>query len=975
MMRTRIRRTAISCVSAGILILMLAVGASAQSNFNDILQDFSWRNIGPSNMSGRISDIEALDTDFRYVLIATASGGVYKSTNAGTTWQPIFDNYGSGNIGDIAIFQPNPEILWVGTGECNTRNSIGWGDGIYKSTDGGETFTNMGLRDTHHIKRVTLHPTDEDIAYVAAQGHLWGYNDDRGLFKTEDGGKSWNKLTNGLPDDGKTGATDVLMDPENPDVLYAAFWERIRRPYRFDSGGPNGGLFKTEDGGKSWTKLTNGLPEGDTGKIGLAIYRKNPDIIMAMVEHGVQLEEDHPDYDNMRVLGSGIYRSENGGKSWKYVNRYNNRPFYYSHIRINPLDDKIVYIVTGSFYISYDGGESMELQETNHHGDYHALWSDPLNGDRFYIGSDGGAALTHDHGESYIFYHNLVAAQFYAVGADMREPYWVFGGLQDNGTWGGPSKVRDPNGILKDHWIKIGGGDGFYAQIDPEDWRTVYYESQGGNMNRRNIHTGESASIRPGRENIINYDEYITPEIEQSMREQDYRGAFRFNWSTPILLSSHNSHTIYTGGNHLFKTVDRGNSWQIISPDLTTNDPVKTNRESGGLTPDITGAETHCTIVTIAESPLNPKILWAGTDDGNVHVSRTGGENWSNVRFNIRDVPDEIWVSRVEASHFNEGTAYVTFDGHRSDNFTPWIFKTTDFGAHWTNITNTIPHGHPIYVIREDPINPDLLFAGSEFACFVTLDGGTTWNRFMNNAPTVPYHDLVIHPRDGDLIAATHGRGVWIADDITPLQQLAGEVLQQDMYLFEPRPGTQWLRIQKNDPRMGHLYFSGENPDPTAAISYYLKDDAAGDVELQISDIGRENSFITLLPFEQGLHKYEWNMRWSPTEQQRTQFVSQFTETLESIREEVDTRDERRQIDLFREQLESARTDDERLEIQEAFLEMFSDYAALTRRFSREGLSGSQVPAGEYFVQLSAGGEILTRILTVKDDPLLSRER
>ena len=486
-------------VFSAIMLLYSAAPVFAQVSAEDMYKDFRWRNIGPANMSGRISDIEALDDDFTHVIVATASGGVWKSVNAGITWEQIFADYETASIGDIAIFQQNPDIIWVGTGEECGRNSVGWGNGIYKSTDGGKTFTNMGLEDTHVIATVITHPTDPDIVYVGATGHLWGYSGERGLYKTTDGGETWEKLTNGLTDDGKTGVSDLVMDPNNPNTLYVGMWERMRQPFRFDSGGPNGGIFKTTNGGGLWTKLSNGLPGGDTGKIGLAVYRKNPNIVMAMVE-----AERTGD---LSVPGSGIYRSENGGRSWDFVNTSNSRPFYYSHIFINPNDDQIVYMLTGGFEISYDGGKTFERQSTRTHGDYHAFWIDPVNSDRFYFGNDGGAALTLDHGESYKFFDNIIAAQFYAVGADMRDPYWVFGGLQDNGTWGGPSKVRDPNGILTDHWIKIGGGDGFHAQIDPTDWRTVYAESQGGSISRKNIETGTSTGIRPNQNNIVNYDE------------------------------------------------------------------------------------------------------------------------------------------------------------------------------------------------------------------------------------------------------------------------------------------------------------------------------------------------------------------------------------------------------------------------------------------------------------------------------------
>ena len=710
----------------------------AQMDDSGIAKAFKWRNIGPANMSGRISDIEALDDDFTTVLIGSASGGVWLSNNAGITWKPIFDKYGASSIGDVAFFQKNPEIIWVGTGEKNPRNSIAWGDGIYKSTDGGKKFVNMGLQDTHSIAKIITHPTDSDIVYAGAAGHLWGYSGDRGLFMTTDGGKTWKKLKNGLPDDGKTGVIDMVMDPTDENVLYVSFWQRLRRPYRFDGGGPNGGVFKTIDGGKSWEKLTNGFPEGDSGKIGLAICRSKPNVLMAFYEHGFQPREnlpdgkENPDYKDMTKLGTGIYRTEDGGESWQFMNRYNNRPFYYSHIYLNPIDDKIVYVVSGSYHISKDGGKTLERQSTGIHGDYHALWSDPSNKDRYYIGNDGGSALTHDHGKNYLFFDNLPLSQFYAVGADMRDPYYVYGGLQDNGSWGGPSMSRDSAGILTDHWFRIGGGDGFHTPVDPTDWRIVYAESQQGNVRRVDAITREGRSIKPRKQNIINYDDYVTEDLLK-MQEKGGWGKdnpFRFNWSCPIIISPHDPSTVFFGGNFLFKTKDRGDSWEIISPDLSTQDPVKIDRKTGGLTADVTGAENHCSIITVSESPLKPGIIWVGTDDGNVQLTKDGGKNWANVRTNFKGVPDGIWVSRVEASNYDEGTCYVTFDGHRSDNFTPWVFKTADFGQTWTSISSNLPEGQVAYVIREDHKNKNLLFLGTEFGAFVSTNGGKKWDRF-----------------------------------------------------------------------------------------------------------------------------------------------------------------------------------------------------------------------------------------------------
>lgn len=917
-----------------------------------IAKAFKWRNIGPANMSGRISDIEALNSDSTTVIVGSASGGVWKSVNAGITWEPIFDTYGAASIGDVAFYQANPDIIWVGTGEKNTRNSIAWGDGIYKSLDGGKTFSHMGLKDTHSISKIITHPSNPDIVYAAAGGHLWGYSGDRGLFKTTDGGETWDKLTNGLPDDGKTGAIDLVMDPTDEKILYVGFWQRLRKPYRFDSGGPNGGIFKSTDAGVSWTKLTHGLPEGDTGKIGLAICRTKPKVLMAFVEHGFQPREhledgsENPDYKDMTKLGTGIYRTEDGGETWEYMNRYNNRPFYYSHIYLNPLDDQIVYVLTTSYHISFDGGKTLERQNTGVHGDYHALWSDPNNKDRYYLGNDGGVALTHDHGENYLFFDNLPVSQFYAVGADMREPYYVYGGLQDNGSWGGPSMSRDSAGILTDHWFKIGGGDGFYCAVDPNDWRTVYAESQQGNIFRINVENRESERIKPGKENIINYDDYVTDEILKMQEEAGWGedNPFRFNWNSPIVISPHNAKTVLFGGNFLFKTTNRGQTWEIISPDLSTNDPVKIDRDTGGLTPDVTGAENHCTIVTIAESSLVPGVIWAGTDDGNVQVTQDGGQTWTNVRQNIKGVPQGIWVSRVEASHFDAGTCYVTFDGHRSDNFMPWVFKTTDFGKTWSSLRGNLPEGQVAYVIREDRKNKDLLFLGTEFALFISTNGGRSWERFMNNLPTVAVHDLMIHPVQNDLIIGTHGRGIWICDDITPLQSMTEEIAASSFYLFDQRIATQWNNISRGGSR-GQFLFQGENPPRGAVVSYYLGE-STSEAQLTVSSWDGKQKLEVEIEDQSGINKYLWLFQFESPELNDEEKV------------------------LFDRYLKTSKWQ-ERREISEQLKESLEKRGEKFAGIGWRSEELNKIPAepGVYKVTLTVDGKSVTKPLTVRSDP------
>jgi len=927
--------------SATTFALLFLCGAPLASQTPpDLTRDLRWRNIGPANMAGRVTDIEAVASDFSRVVVGAASGGAWKSEDAGTTWQPIFEGYGTGNIGDIAIFQPNPDIIWIGTGESCTRNSVGWGDGVYRSTDGGRTFQNVGLADTHHISEVLTHPTDPEVAWVAAQGHLWGYNDERGLYKTVNGGRTWTKLGNGLPDDGRTGASDLVMDPRDPDVLYAAMWERIRFPYRFLSGGPNGGVFKSTDGGATWTKLTNGLPTGETGKIGLAVSASRPDVVMAIVEHGFQPDSDDPAFQDMTRLGTGIYRSEDGGSSWTYVNRFNNRPFYYSHIWIDPSDDGRVYVLSGSAQVSEDGGRSFDRELEGISGDFHALWIDPSQPDRFYVGNDKGAYLTFDRGQHFVMFDNMDLGQFYAVTADNRDPYWVYGGLQDNGNWGGPSNSRDWNGVLNDHWFKFHSGDGFHTTVDPNDWRTVYTEAQGGNIRRLDaVFRQEGKSIVPTPATILNWSEVAAGGSEpvDELPNPD----FRFNWSAALTLSPHDSKTVYFGGNRLFRSRDRGDTWDIISPDLSTQDTAFINPWSGGLTEDITSAETHATLITVAESPVTPGLIWGGTDDGRVHVTRDGGQSWRDVGVNLPRSIQGLWVSRVTPSRFREGRAYVAKDGHRSDEFDPWIFRTDDYGRTWTKISDGLPDGHPVYVVTEDPRNPELLYAGSEFGAFVSVDGGGSWARLGEGLPTVAVHDLIVHPRDGDVIAATHGRSIWILDDVSALQQLTPSVRTADIHLFEARTATKWKGISRGATR-GHKLFMGRNPltivqqppgnSPnelvnSAALHFWLGSEPTGTVTIRIATLDGFRSAEYEVEAHAGLNRWFWDLRWAASSEEMASYEARM------------------------------------VRLREQFGGQIPDF------FRGQGPQGPIAEAGTYRVALTSGDRSVEGTVTVRDDP------
>ena len=845
--------------------LLIIAFSYSQNLSTEQLHGMKYRNIGPANQGGRIVDIDAHNDDFTKVYAATASGGVWKSVNAGTTWEPIFDDYETASIGDIAIDQRNKNIIWVGTGEANNRNSVSWGNGIYKSMDGGSTFVNKGLESTHQIARVLVNPDDSDDVCVCAIGHLWGYSGDRGLFQTKNGGDKWKKLKNGIPSDGKTGCIDLVRDSNNPSTLYAAFYHRLRQPWHFHSGGEKGGIYKSIDNGKSWRKLTNGLPQGPTGRIGLAIYEKNPKILMALVEAEKTESLDTP--------GSGVYRSEDGGENWKYINQYNNRPFYYSQIRINPSDDQRVYVLTTRFMVSTDGGVTLtngsEDQEV--HGDFHALWSDPNNKDRYYLGADKGFSITHDHGEHFTLIDNLPIAQFYRINYDMRSPYYVYGGLQDNGSYATASFSRDNRGILNDANWKMHWGDGQDAAANPTDWTDMYSSMENGTYLKYNPLTRHIRRISPNALNTINYWNHFDKD------EEDMASASRWNWSAPLMMSPHDPNTIYVAGNHVYKSKDRGSTWEIISPDLTTNDPIKRIQgKSGGITPDNTGAETHCAIHSLALSPIDDDIIWVGTDDGNIQLTTNGGLSWKNIRNAISGVPSGLWVSRVEASSFHPGRAYVTFDGHRSDHFKTWIFRTDDYGKSWKKITKGFTDGETARVIREDHRNPNLLFVGTETGVWYTLNRGDQWHRLKLNMPTVSVYDLKIHPRENDLIVGTHGRSIWILEDISPLQQMSTEVMKKNFHLFDQKPTTLWENRSRGGQR-GHFWYAGDNPSEVvntaklprgqtyvnSIITYYVGESESDSLILTISPPDSDIEKVIKVPAQRGINRYHWNREYN----------------------------------------------------------------------------------------------------------------
>jgi photosystem II stability/assembly factor-like uncharacterized protein len=796
-----------------------------------LVEKLTWRNIGPAIMGGRTVDIEAVEKQPWIIYAAIGPSGVWKSENNGVTWAPVFYKEATVSVGDVTVSPSNPDVVWVGTGEHTSRNSVTIGDGVYKSLDAGKTWQNMGLKDTRQISRIVINPGDPNIVYVAATGHLWGPNPERGVFKTTDGGQTWSKV---LYINETTGIADLAMDPQDPQVLYAAAWEFRRWPYYFSSGGPGSGLYKTGDAGKTWTRLTKDLPEGIMGRIGIAVARSKPGVIYALIEH----------------KDGGIWRSEDRGASWKRMcdketfQRVDNRPFYYSRIYVDPSEDKTVYVLSTGLYVSNDQGQKFRPIGAGVHSDHHAFWIDPGNPLHVMDGNDGGIDISYDGGRNWLPVQSMDLAEVYEIAVDLRDPYWVYCGLQDNGSWGGPSLSLDPLGITNDQWISIGGGDGFYVQVDPEDSATVYRNFQMNGLSRFNLLINQAKTIRPAAP-------YLEPP-------------YRFNWNAPIYLSPHDAKTVYVGGNFLFRSRDRGDTWEMASPDLTTNDPKKQQDSGGPITPDNSGAESHCTIVTISESPVEPGVLWCGTDDGNLQVSRDDGATWTNVVRRVPGLPPATWCSHVEASRFAKGTAYASFDGHRQDDYGTYLFKTVDYGKTWAAIKGDLPFGW-VHVIREDTRNPGLLFAGTEFGLFASWDGGRSWLNLKGaNLPTVAVTDLLVHPRDNDLIIGTHGRGIWILDDIGFLQELSEAVLAEPIHAFATRPAVEWFFGGVRE-SFGKPPFIGKNPPAGVGVAVHFAAEPKEKPKISILDKSGRVLFEIPLAKKAGFQRETWGLQVVPT--------------------------------------------------------------------------------------------------------------
>ncbi|MGQ9577748.1 MAG: VPS10 domain-containing protein [Candidatus Aminicenantales bacterium] len=751
------------------------------------------RSIGPANMSGRVSALDAVAADPKIIYVGAASGGVWKSEDGGISWRPVFDDQPDHSIGAIAIDQSNPSIVWVGTGESFIRNSVSIGRGVYVTRDGAKTWQRVGLEKTEKISDILVHPNDSNTVYVGALGATWGDSPERGVYKTTDSGRTWKKI---LYVNEKTGVADMAMDPSNPNKIFVAMWEHRRWPWFFKSGGPGSGLYVTTDGGETWKKLTDkeGLPKGELGRIAIAIAPSRPSVVYALVE----------------AEKNCLLRSNDGGATWSVVNDESGihpRPFYYSRIYVNPVNENILYIMGTTLRVSEDGGRTVQplIRGGQAHSDHHVMWIHP-DGEMMIVGNDGGVVISYNRGNNWRYCENLPVGQFYHIAYDMEVPYNVYGGLQDNGSWRGAAYSLTDRGVMMYHWITVGGGDGFDVQPDPEDSKCGYGMSQGGNLYYYDIRTGSSRPCVP--------------------TESDVR--HRYNWNAGIALDPFDPKTVYYGSQFLHRSRDKGRSWEIISPDLTTNDPEKQKQnESGGLTLDITGAENHCTILSIAPSPKQQGVIWVGTDDGNVQLTRDGGKTWELVSKNFTSgktalAPAGGTIPHIKASRHDAATAYVVYDDHQRSNFQPYLFVTRDFGKTWKNLATSEIDGW-CKAIEEDPVNPNLLFLGTEFGLYVSFNGGSSWMKWTHGLPPVPVFDLAVHPRDNDLLIATHGRSIYIIDDITPLRELSEEIVKKRIHLFSMKEAIQWqLGRMSSYQTMGDAEFTGQNKNLDAGITYFL---------------------------------------------------------------------------------------------------------------------------------------------------------
>ena len=816
--------------------------ASVKDPVVDAISGLKWRSVGPANNAGRISAVHGVPGDPSTYYVAGANGGIIKTTNAGTTFKPIFDKQSVGSIGAIAIAPSDPNVIYVGTGEGNPRNNASIGDGMYKSVDAGEHWTKIGLEKTDKIARIIVDSRNPNLVYVCGLGREWGPNEERGVFKTTDGGASWKRV---LFVDPQTACSDLSADPGNSNILYAGMYTYRRWAWHLESGGVNTAVYKSVNGGDTWERLSGkdrniGLPKGEMDRIGVAVAPSDPSIVYVISETKTEGE---------------LWRSDDSGAHWRMVNRdpnINFRPFYYADLRVDPMNPNRVYTLSGSLYLSEDGGLNFRTIAQGVHGDHQAMWIDPLNPKRIVEGSDGGWQVSYDAAKTWEVVNTFAFTQFYHINYDMQKPYMACGGLQDNGNWCGPSRGLF-GGILKSDWSTVSGGDGFFTVPDLAKPWLIYSDAQGGMLNITDTRTGTQKTIYP------------YPNRVGSVGDAMIGHKYRFNWNSPIALSPQNPGVVYFGGNVVFKSNNHGNSFEVISPDLTTNDPAKQQSSGGPIVVDNTAAEFHSTLLSISPSPLDSMLIWTASDDGVVQVTRDGGKTWSNVFKNVPGLKPAAWLATVEASHFDAGTAYVVADHHQDDDYAPYVYMTSDFGKSWKPIMGDLPVSAAwTHVVREDPKNRNLLYLGTEMGVWASWDRGTHWVSLRGELPTVPVRDIQIHPRENDLLLATHGRGLYIMDDITVLQQL-GTAMNTDVTLFPAPVAIRWNQWNK-DGNLGQKTFRAENPPDGAMLTYFLKTQPPTEVNLSIADKdGRVVRRMNRVPDEAGTNRVSWDLRYDAT--------------------------------------------------------------------------------------------------------------